>query len=421
MAAVSILSGFDRLRQAEVSDWLAVGVAVTLPWSTTATGILIALWLIVLLVTLDVASLRRELKTAAGFLPVLLWVLAAVGMLWADVSFTERFAGLGKFHRLLVIPLLLMQFRSSERGIWALYGFFASVVALLLVSWGLALIPGLPWRGVREVGVPVKDYIFQSGNFVICAFAILGVAAELTRMQRWGPAAALVALAVLSFANLFFVITSRTALLDIPVLLLLLGWREFGWKGLLGTAFLACIVGVAVWLVSPYIQDRITRSVHELQAYRTSDAANPTGLHVEFLRKSLAFIETAPIIGHGTGSIPEQFRNAAVGETGAASELSANPHNQAFAVGIQLGLIGVAVLVAMWIAHLLLFRGGGLTAWFGTIVVVENIVSSPFNSHLFDFTAGWLYVFGVGVIGGMVLRQRASAPTSGRDAAMRRT
>jgi len=37
---------------------------------------------------------------------------------------------------------------------------------------------------------------------------------------------------------------------------------------------------------------------------------------------------------------------------------------------------------------------------------VQNVVSSLFNSHLFDFTSGWLYVFGVGVIGGMVLRQR---------------
>ena len=38
--------------------------------------------------------------------------------------------------------------------------------------------------------------------------------------------------------------------------------------------------------------------------------------------------------------------------------------------------------------------------------MVQNIVSSLFNSHLFDFTSGWLYVFGVGVVGGMALRQK---------------
>jgi hypothetical protein len=37
-----------------------------------------------------------------------------------------------------------------------------------------------------------------------------------------------------------------------------------------------------------------------------------------------------------------------------------------------------------------------------------------FNSHLFDFSQGWLYVFGVGVIGGTVLRgARATAKADG--------
>jgi hypothetical protein len=44
---------------------------------------------------------------------------------------------------------------------------------------------------------------------------------------------------------------------------------------------------------------------------------------------------------------------------------------------------------------------------------VQNVISSQFNSHLFDFTHGWLYVFGVGVIGGMV----RGAPEARADAA----
>ena len=41
------------------------------------------------------------------------------------------------------------------------------------------------------------------------------------------------------------------------------------------------------------------------------------------------------------------------------------------------------------------------------MVVTQNIVSSQFNSHLLDFTQGWLYVFGVGVFGGTVLGRKA--------------
>lgn len=53
-------------------------MAASLPWSTTAAFILLAVWLVTLLPTLDVSMLRREIATAAGGLPVLLWLLAAV-------------------------------------------------------------------------------------------------------------------------------------------------------------------------------------------------------------------------------------------------------------------------------------------------------------------------------------------------------
>jgi O-antigen ligase len=106
-----------------LADWLVVLIAIALPWSTSATTICIVAWLVVVLPTLDLASVRRELESAAGGLPVLLWCLGVIGMLWADVSWTERLQGLGSFHRLLVIPLLLAQFRRSEHGVPVIYGF----------------------------------------------------------------------------------------------------------------------------------------------------------------------------------------------------------------------------------------------------------------------------------------------------------
>jgi hypothetical protein len=364
------------------------------------------------LATLDPRAPRRELATAAGFLPVLLWALALVGMIWADATWAERLGGLGKFHRFLVIPLLLMQFRRSDHGIRVVYGFLASTVVLLLVSWGLVLIPGLPWRGKVDVGVPLKDYLAQTASFMLCAFALLGSAGEAVRAQRWRAACGLAALTLLFLGNIFFVVTSRTGLLVAPVLLLAVGWREFRWRGLLGAALLGVVVSGGLWLSSPYLRDRLTNSINEFHEYRTSDAPNSTGLHLEYLKKSLSFVATAPVIGHGTGSIPQQFRKAAIGEGGASSSASDNPHNQFFAVAIQLGLVGGLVLVAMWIAHAFLFCAGGTAALVGMLVVVQSIVASLFNSYLFDFTTGWLYVFGVGVCGGMALRARAREPAA---------
>jgi hypothetical protein len=67
----------------------------------------------------------------------------------------------------------------------------------------------------------------------------------------------------------------------------------------------------------------------------------------------------------------------------------------------------------MWLAHLWLFRGPGLVEWIGLVIVVQNIVGSLFNSHLFDFVQGWTYVLGVGVAGGMALKKRAAERSAG--------
>ncbi len=398
----------DRRALEPVADWLAVAVAVSLPWSTTATGVLVVLWLLAVLPALDVAAVRRELATAAGGLPVLLWALAGLGLFWADVSWSERLGGFAPFNRLLAIPLLLAQFRRSEHGMRVLFGYFASVTGVLLFSWALVLFPALPWRTVY-VGVPVKDYILQSGDFLMCAFAIFAVAFECGRAGRWRQFAGLLGLTVLFLVNIAFVVTGRTSLLVAPVLALLFGWRQFRWRGLFGAAMIFCILGAAAAFESPYLHARLDRSISELQAYESKDAMNSTSEHLAFLKKSFSFVETAPIIGHGTGSIAEQFRNAAVGQTGPDAVASVNPHDQILAIAIQLGLVGAAVLVAMWIAHFMLFRGAGLTAWIGLIVVTQNVVSSLVNSHLFDFTQAWLYIFGVGVAGGMALRERKPA------------
>jgi hypothetical protein len=42
-------------------------------------------------------------------------------------------------------------------------------------------------------------------------------------------------------------------------------------------------------------------------------------------------------------------------------------------------------------------------------VVAQNVIGSLFNNHLFDFTQAWIYMFGVGVAGGLVLSRGSEA------------
>jgi O-antigen ligase len=409
-------AGVDVPRLGQVADGLAAAVAIALPWSTSATSVLIVLWLIALVPTLDVASVRREVTSAAGGLPVLVWTLAAIGMLWSDVSWSERVAGMAGYHKLLVIPLLLAQFRRSGRGHWVILGFLASSIVLLVVSWALVLMPGLSWRG-KELGVPVKNYIVQSAVFAICAFGLIGQAAGLWR-TRVRLSLVLILVAAAFLANIGYVITARTTLVVILVMLLLFGWRQFGWKGAAGAILIGAVLAGAVWASSPNLRARVSLAAAQLQSHDASkvNVSKSVGLRLEYWKKSLALIAEAPVIGHGTGTIPQLFQRDATAQTDAAL-ITTNPHGQILAVAIELGLVGAVALIAMWIAHFALFRGDTLAAWFGLLVVISNVVSSLFNSHLFDFSEGWLYVLGVGIAGGMAARggQVVAARPEGKD------
>jgi O-antigen ligase len=393
-----------RDRWAQLSDGLAAAVAVSLPWSTSATGILLGLWLISLIPLLDFEQVRREVMSPAGGLPVALWAMGAIGMLWADVSWSERIGGLSGFHKLLVIPLLLARFRRTGRADWVLLGLLGSCVALMALSWGLALTPGLTLRGKTDVGVPVKDYVLQSELFAICAFGLIGQAVEVWR-SRARLALVVVALAAGFVGNILYVQTARTTLVAMAVLVVVFAFRKFGWIGALGVVAIAAVLACGAWMSSPYLRDRVAPAIRGVQLHDPGDAGTTVGLRLGYWRASLKFISEAPALGHGTGSIPQLFRRAATAETNPMT-ITTNPHNQILVIALDLGLLGTIVLLAMWVAHLALFRGSSLLAWFGLVIVVQNIVACLFNSHLFDFSQGWLYVMGVGALGGSVLHQK---------------
>jgi hypothetical protein len=398
-----------------LADLSAVGVATFLPWSTSLSSLLIALWLVSVLPVLNREAVRQELMSPAGGLPVLLWLLAVAGMLWADVSWSERMGGLAGFHKLLLIPLLLARYRESERGEWVLIGYLVSCAVLLVASVILLLWPSLKWSGATP-GVVVKDYIIQSGEFVLCAFGLFGIALALPRRRQW-LALCCAALAMLFLVDVFYIATGRTSLVVIVVLAVLFAFRNFDWRMIVGPFGWRAIAGliaagllcVGLWLSSATLRSDLAMFGDEVERYRSENAVTRAGERLEYWRKSSTFVAEAPLIGHGTGSIRELFQRSAIGQTGVSASAADNPHNQTFTVALQLGLLGIAVLYGLWIAHLRLFCRYGIAAWLGLILVVQNIVGCLFNSHLFDFTQGWTYVFGVGVLGGTVLRQAGTA------------
>jgi hypothetical protein len=392
------------------ADIFAVLTALALPWSTSLVAIFVLCWLGAAAWTLDYRVYFQSLKRPICFLPIALFVLAAVGTLWSDASWAARLYAVGPAAKLLVLPGLFYHFERSARGMWVFTAFLVSCTLLMAMSWIVAFDPDLALKSQAEYGVPVKNYIDQSQSFALCAVALAYPVITLLQANRILPAAVLTAVSLSFVVNMMLIAVSRTALVTIPIMLAVFAALHLKWRStVIIFCALALLAGLA-WAISPQLRWTATTFVRDYQVYKELDQPTSIGLRLEFWQKSLRFFAEAPLIGHGTGSTRGLFEQAATGPSFlVGGQVIGNPHNQTLNVAVQWGIAGVIVLYAMWWFHLMLFRGEGLVAWIGLLVVVQNIFTSLFNSHLFDFHEGWMYVLGVGVAGGMVLRRSAGA------------
>ena len=387
----------------------AIIAAAGLPWSTSLASSCGLAFLLGFLSTVRPAAFCRSLKHPASATALALCLLAVVGVFWADsLSWLERLRGLTPIAKLLGIPVLIYYFSQSDRGRYVFYAFVASCTVLMLYSWIVLYWPALSIHYKSDQpGVPVKNYIDQSQGFVFCAFSLAAVAIEAMR-RGWrliAISAAIIAIALL--ANLAFVNVARTALVYSPVLALLLAYRYLARRQfwIACPALLAVLAGL--WMVSPNLQHKVSAAFTEYRLAQSERGTTSVGQRLELWGKSIELIRAAPVIGHGTGSarilltrdVEQQASIPAIG----------NPHNQTLLFMIQWGLLGAVLLYTMWATHLLTFRGEGIIAWIGFVAVVQNILSSLFNSHLSDFYQGWLYVLAVGIAAGAQTRALTSS------------
>jgi len=395
-------------------DLLAVVIAVLLPWSTSGVVIFVVLWIIAMIPTFEPRTFLRLLKRPVCSTPIAMFVLALAGTLWSDASWDARLHAVGPTTKLLVLPLLLYHFERTARGAWILIAFLASSTLLMLTSWVTGFVPTLTFKWYMEPGVVVKNHIDQSHVFALCAVALAWPIALLARARKF-LAAGLLALFALGFtANMVFINLSRTVLITVPIIVGIVALHLTSWRHMIGALGVLAILGGLSWSVSPVLRVKTASLFPPYRLYEPTNEPTSIEIRYQYWRKSIEFIRKAPFIGHGTGSIRPLFEQAAVNQTGAAAEITNNPHNQTLSVAIQWGIAGVLALHAVWLSHIALFWRADWIHWIGFLIVVQNFVSSLFNSHLFDFQEGWIYVLGVGVAGGMALQHRNLKPSPPR-------
>lgn len=389
-----------RLRIARQA--MAVATAFSLPLSTSAQAIAASIFVVLAIATLDLSRFTATIRSPAAWLPAALFALILIGVTWSSEPLPIALKWVGPYAKLLLIPIVMMTAFSRKEGLQIACGFLAACTILLLLSWASVVWPSGPWGWFKEASVPVKDNAVQSGEFALCAFGLAYAGLRHWSENRTRAMLALL-LAALFFVNGVFVNISKTGILMAGALLTLLLLETQGWRRGVLIAIPAMLAIVVALSFSPSAQVRLKQFLEGTEPVHDNRENFSTVARLYFWKQSQAFIASAPVLGHGTGSIASLYRGLDQSKTFGNIP---DPHNQFLHTALQVGLVGGALLIAMWAAHLALFWGSGPLRAMGLAIVVQNILGCLFNSHLSTVTQGMLYCLGVGLIGALIWSAR---------------
>ncbi len=318
------------------------------------------------------------------------WVLAlfalfAVGLTYTSASRELALEIFGKYAKLLYIPLLFSVFYESAWQRRAYYAFLAVMIVMLLLSYGQLL-------GWVPLGPPGQDYTLFKGRIafgLFLAFTAYLLVHHLRTQPRLRWLWAL--LLGLALYNLLFMNEGRTGYAAFFGLLLLFACQLWRWRGLVIAVVAAALLGGGAFLASPVFKARVVEVADNIQQFEVGEADTSVGLRLQFYQNTLRLIATHPFLGGGTGSfIPEYAQLAEVQHVRPTD----NPHNEYLLVTTQLGLAGLALLLAL--GYKLWVHSRRLAAHYrhaaqGLLVTMG--VGSLFNSMLMDFSEGHFFVY----------------------------
>jgi len=387
----------------------AVATAFMIPVSTSGQAIALSIFVLFAILTVEREEWLVTFATPAAAVPVGLFLLILIGMSWSPTPFAPG-GGVTHYAKLLLIPVAMACAFTPREALQIGYGFLAGCLVVLVLSFlsFFILLPP-PFRHAMD-GVPLKDNAVQSGCFALCAFALAlgGVRVWVGGNRR--RATAMIILALIFLADIFMIFISKTGVLMTAALVGLFvihaeGWRRF----LLVAAPIALVVAIALWSSAPAHRRlaEIATDIHAVDGDKgSSEPTLSTASRLDFWSKAVAFIKEAPLFGHGTGSTKSLYQSLEATRPSPYGEAVPDPHNQFFAIAIQVGLVGGAILLAMWAVHFSMFIGRSFASALGQAVVIQNFIGSLFNSHLSTVTQGMLYCLAVGLLGGIVQRAR---------------
>jgi len=327
--------------------WAAIALGASLPISVALDNLLLAVILVAWLAgghwRQRLARLRQQPLAWAA---LALLALLLLGCAWGPGSAQDSLHFLRKGSHLLLLPILLSARWQERDSKYALLAFAAAMGVTLLISFGIwsHLIPVEPTVN-RGPDNPVVFKLHITHGILMAYAAYLAAIAALAQTTRRGRLL-LAAVALLAAFNVLFMVQGRTGYLVLGGLAAWFFFDRYRWRGLALAALCgAALLAIAYALHLPMVERLLLMSV-DYQQWRAGNGGETSiGARLDFYRTSLAIIAEHPLIGVGTGGYTSAYTQA---NAGASLAVHNNPHNQYLLTAVQLGVVGLIALLALF-------------------------------------------------------------------------
>ena len=333
---------------------------------------------------------------------MLLFVLMLLGMFYTPVSFNEARLMLSKYREFLLISIFILMFHNKNTCQWGYYGFISAMIFTLFLSYFMGF---TGWeiigKGTPDNPFIFKDHIIQSMLMVLATYFL--VVQSWFSQKRRGLFGILI---ILMIYNILFMSAGRLGYLLVFCLSILFLYQIYRLRGLFIGGLILTILSIVVYSHSVMLQERVDLIFENIQTYQQGDSDTSVGNRLEWYTNTVTLIAEKPVFGSGTGSFSYEYQKLA---NRLGLETTTNPHNEYLMIGMQWGVIGIALFLyffyTVWRSSKKLTQS---THFMVQGLLLTMMVGCLFNSFWLDTTEGHIFAYLIGVFyGGLSLIKTA--------------
>jgi O-antigen ligase len=198
--------------------------------------------------------------------------------------------------------------------------------------------------------------------------------------------------------NVLFMVWSRTGQLVLVALGFYLLVVRYRWRGLLVAAAAGLVVGGAAYMApSSSLHMRTLATIKEYKDWRGGNVDRVVNARLEAWSNSVQIVRQHPLVGVGTGGFGAAYARQV---EGTLMPPLGQPENQYLLTTVQLGMVGLGALLALFAAqwHLASRLGSRIETDLARGLVILMIVGCLFNSFLRDHTQALFYAWLSGLL-----------------------